>query len=196
MPARGSQAGKGLYPPNPKQWANERNGIALRDTLGLSRTAPLPHEEAFALLPGQVEVLAHGEVPVAAVFVERLRKSGRSWSGLTLPVPDGAIVIYNDAHPLTRVRATLMEEFFHLKLGHPPSTIQLHAAQSRTHNAAVESEAYGSGAAALVPFAGLRHLIEADRANGREIAEVFEVSPELVVFRAKVTKLYRKLCEN
>ncbi len=195
MPAPKSRAGKGLFPPNPNQWSNERNALALRDALGLGPRDALPHDEAFARLPG-VEVFAHGDVPAAAVFIEQLRNAGRTWSGVTCPLSDGAIVIYNDAHPLTRVRATLMEEYFHIKLGHPPSVLKLHAPQARTHDAAVESEAYGSGAAALVPFAGLRLLIDEDRANGREIADVFEVSPELVVFRAKVTKLYKKLRDN
>lgn len=154
----------------------------------------LPHDLAFATLPGLVEVFAHGDLPAADVHIARLRKSGKVWSGLTVAVPGGAIVVFNDAHPITRVRATLMEEFFHLQLGHPPSLISLHSG-ARTHNAAVESEAYGSGAAALVPYQGMKLMVDAG-CRVIEIAANFEVSPELVLFRAKVTKLYRVLVQG
>jgi hypothetical protein len=87
-----------------------------------------------------------------------------------------------------------MEEFFHLKLGHPTTSIRIYGGDrtSRTHDPAVEGEAYGSGAAALVPYRPLRTMLEAGHSVGK-IARLFEVSPDLVIFRAKVTKLYRLL---
>jgi hypothetical protein len=70
---------------------------------------------------------------------------------------EGVLVIYNDSHPHCRVRATLMEEFFHLWLGHPPSVLRFYRDDlARSYNKAVESQAYGSGAAALLPYRSLR----------------------------------------
>jgi hypothetical protein len=49
-----------------------------------------------------------------------------------------------------------------------------------------------SGAAALVPFKGLKALVE-DGMAAQQIGRVYGVSRDLVIFRAKVTKLYRRL---
>lgn len=55
----------------------------------------------------------------------------------------------------------------------------------------LETEAYHSAAAALVPFAALRELVERGRIR-REIAAHYEVSEELVACRLKTCKLYRR----
>jgi Zn-dependent peptidase ImmA (M78 family) len=85
----------------------------------------------------------------------------------------------------------LMEEFFHLRLNHPRSVIRVFAASegARTHDGAVEAAAYGSGAAALLPYAALKRLL-ADGTSTATIARRFGVSGELVAYRMKVTKLY------
>lgn len=179
-------------PPNPRQWGNEHNALDLREQLKLGLDVPLPHEAAFELL-GDVQLFGHSSLPAASVYIEHLR-GNRSWSGLSVPCPDGgAIVVFNDSHPPARIRATLMEEFFHLRLGHPPSTIRIYRdGAERTFNKVVENEAYGSGAAALVPYQSLRAMIGEGRCC-REIADLFRVSEQLVTFRAKVTKQYSKL---
>ncbi len=188
----GHRSGSGLYPPNPTQWDNETRGLDLRRELRVSLEVSLPHLRAFELLP-DVKVLAHGELPMAQVFMDRLR-SGHAWSGVSLPCDGGgAIVIYNDGHSRERVRATLMEEFFHLQLGHPPTILRFYNGDAkRTYSKPIERQAYESGAAALVPFKHLKAMIDA-RASIREIAELFEVSEDLVLFRAKLTKQYKRL---
>jgi hypothetical protein len=192
---RKGRRGKGLFPPNPKQWGNERNGLDLRSALGCPLDSALPHESAFALLPN-VTVLPHGELLVAQEHIDYFRgvRAG-SWSGMAVPFDDGSVlVLYNDAHPVTRTRATLMEEFFHLRLGHPPTKVRVYQNENggRSHDPEIESAAYGSGAAALVPYAPLKKMVE----SGTPVSGVagnFEVSPALVRFRLKVTFLYRKL---
>jgi hypothetical protein len=189
---RRGRAGRGVLPPNPNQWDNEHNGLDLRDDLGLDLDVVLPHESAFTLLEN-VFVLPHGAVPAAMKYVAHLRKDGRSrWSGLAIQMADGCeLVLYNDSHPMSRIRATLMEEFFHIKLGHPRSAIRLLASEngSRTYNEQIEQEAYGSGAAALVPYFGLKAMLVAG-SYPSVIARAFQVSPDLISYRMKVTKLY------
>jgi Zn-dependent peptidase ImmA (M78 family) len=102
------------------------------------------------------------------------------------------MVIYNAHHHLKRIRATLMEEFFHLWLGHVPTRLRLlsDGGGKRDFDGDKESEAYGSGAAALVPYKPLRAMLE----NGctiKTIAEHFLVSEQLVDFRIRVVKLSR-----
>jgi Zn-dependent peptidase ImmA (M78 family) len=104
------------------------------------------------------------------------------------------IVLYNDGHPETRIRATLMEEFFHIRLDHPRSTVRLFGSDkdgSRTFDSTVEEEAYASGAAALLPYTALRDML-GDDVPVDTIAESFNVSPKLVTFRIAVTRLSRK----
>jgi hypothetical protein len=155
----------------------------------------LQHESAFALLKN-VKVLPHGELLAAQEYIDYFRGPGAdSWSGMAIPLADGSVlVIYNDSHPMTRTRATLMEEFFHLRLEHSPTKVRFYSEKNggRTHDPEIESAAYGSGAAALVPFGPLEKMVESGISMGK-IAGIFEVSPALVSFRMKVTFLYRKL---
>jgi hypothetical protein len=104
------------------------------------------------------------------------------------------VVVFNDSHPPNRIRASLMEEFFHVRLGHAPSKIRLYDANGRlrTYDGSVEKEAYGSGAAALVPFQTLKAWI-LDGVPVREISTRLAVSRDLVIFRAKVTKQYGRI---
>jgi Zn-dependent peptidase ImmA (M78 family) len=162
--------------------------------MGIGMDVPLPHADAFALLP-EVSVAAHGDIPAAAVVVDYFRTRGKArWSGLALPLGDGRVlVLYNDAHPITRTRATLMEEFFHIVLGHRPSEIRLldDGDGHRTHDKDTESEAYACGAAALVPYRSLKTMFS-DGTNAARIATHFRVSTDLVYFRLKVTRLVRR----
>lgn len=192
---RKARGGKGLIPPNKDQWDQEHNGLDLRLDLDLPLEARLEPLEAFALYDS-VTVRPHGEIPAASVFIEHFRNSGSgSWSGMSLRLQDGhELVFYNDAHPATRVHATLMEEFFHLRLGHPRSELRIFGGESgenRSYNSSVEYEAYSSGAAALVPYKGLNAAItRGDTVSA--IARLYGVSTALVSFRMKVTKLWRK----
>jgi hypothetical protein len=189
---RKARGGRGLIPPNTAQWENEHNALDLREDLSLETEARLDVRSAFRLHPS-VTVLAHGDVPMAAKFVEHFRREGQAaWSGLSLALDDDhELVLYNDAHPESRVRATLMEEFFHLRLAHPRSVVRFFGStdKKRTFNGIIESAAYGSGAAALVPYCALRSMLR-DGVSIALIAGHFLVSPELVRFRMKVTKLY------
>jgi Zn-dependent peptidase ImmA (M78 family) len=142
-----------------------------------------------------VTIFPHGDLPLANVYIDYFRRAGsRNWSGMAIDLKgEGVLVIYNDSHPPCRVRATLMEEFFHLWLGHPPRVLRYYGDDSaRTYNKAVENQAYGSGAAALVPYRALRARIRAGQSSA-DIADHFEVSRDLVLFRSKVTRLYSAL---
>jgi len=193
---RKARGGRGLIPPNNTQWENEHHALDVRDTLQLSESEPLPEiGEVYKNLRRAVTIVPHGELPAAALFTQHFRNAGRgSWSGLALTMADGSIwVAYNDAHAPSRVRATLMEEFFHIYLEHPTSALRIlpnSEPANRTYNAVVEGQAYGCAAAALVPYAGLKGMVGAGT-TVPQIAAHFVVSRALVLFRLKVTKLYR-----
>ena len=190
---RRARKGQGLLPPNPKRWEHEHNGLDLRHELKLSLDERLQHNAAFDLLSG-VKVLPHTqlELPPAQASYFSGAKSG-AWSGMCVPCPEGPMmVVYNGDHPIRRIRATLMEEFFHLWLGHSPTRLRLlsNGDAKRDFDSNKESEAYGSGAAALVPYKTLRAMLEKGHPI-RSIADHFLVSEQLVEFRIRVTKLSR-----
>jgi hypothetical protein len=83
-----------------------------------------------------------------------------------------------------------MEEFFHIRLGHPPDVVRLYPCEGRhrTHNSAKEDEAYGCGIAALVPFGGLEALL-ARGSDLRRVAEHYVVPLDVVELRVVATKL-------
>jgi Zn-dependent peptidase ImmA (M78 family) len=85
-----------------------------------------------------------------------------------------------------------MEEFFHLWLGHAPTRLRVFAngEAKRDFDRAVESEAYGSGAAALVPYQPLKAMLEEGQ-SVRSISDHFLVSQDLLEFRVKISKLTR-----
>jgi hypothetical protein len=191
---RKARSGRGLIPPNPKQWENEHNGLDLREDLSLGVDVPLSCRDAFGLYP-QVQIQPHGEVPAAAKYINYFRTTGsNSWSGLSIRISDELeLVLYNDSHPQTRIRATLMEELFHIRLNHPRSIIRvlMPSDAARTHDEKVESAAYGSGAAALLPYVSLKRLL-GEGITPAAIARTFGISADLVSYRMKVTKLYAR----
>jgi Zn-dependent peptidase ImmA (M78 family) len=106
-------------------------------------------------------------------------------------------VILNPNHGPARTKATLMEEICHVFLGHQPNRLSIVTkdergkVMNRDYRKADEEEAYGVGAAALVPYASLKRLLLQGKTT-REIAGHFRVSRELVEYRMKVTHLWRE----
>jgi len=131
-------------------------------------------------------------------FIGRSQAFGPSrhrWSAATVPIRgNGHVVILNDSHAATRQNATLMGECFHILLGHKPTRIRRCLATGlmrREFDRSIEQDAYWSAAAAFVPYFALRRMID-DTGPPFNIAAHFEVSVQLVEFRLKVTRLWRR----
>jgi len=183
-------------PPGEKWRKFEIRALGLRDFALLARHQPLnPFDLAkFANL-----------IVVSFDQIEGLSDSARehllgtavdAWSGGACTLPDGVkLVILNPKHGRARTNATLMEEICHVFLGHQPNRLSVVTKDSRgrvmarDYKKADEEEAYGVGAASLVPFGSLKSLLRRGK-NSREIASHFRVSRELVEYRMKVTKLW------
>lgn len=127
-----------------------------------------------------------------------LGSASEEWSGgaCSRPLPDGRrIVILNPNHGRMRTHATLMEEISHVFLGHQPTKLKIVREDergrtvSRDYRKADEEAAYGTGAAALVPFSALRTFVLKGQTS-LQIARHFRVSRELVEYRLKVTHLW------
>ncbi len=194
-----------LLPPTFKGRHYEVRALGLRDFAGLRRDDdPL---DPFAL--------AHYAKLLVVDFdqIEGLSDEARehllgvgtnAWSGGTCsrPLPNGwRVVILNPRHGRARNNATLMEEVCHVFLGHKANRLSVVAQNkqgktvARDYNEADEEAAYAVGAAALVPYAGLRQLMRRGKSS-IEMARHFNVSRELVEYRMKVSRLWAEYRER
>ena len=120
------------------------------------------------------------------------------WSGgaASHKLPDGRkLIILNPTHGRNRHNATLMEEISHVFLGHQPSRLSIKAKNkegkliARDYSAAIEEEAYATGAAALVPYSSLKRFVLEGK-TAAEVARHFNVSRALVEYRIKISRLW------
>ena len=188
----------GDLPPGEK-WRNfELKAIGLRDFARVRTDQPLnPFELArFAnLLVVRFDEVAGLSENARAHL---LGPASENWSGGACTLPNGMkLVILNPTHGRSRTNATLMEEICHVFLGHQPNRLSVVTrdergkVMNRDYRKADEEEAYGVGAAALVPYASLKKLLLQGKTS-TDIAAHFRVSPELVEYRMKVTHLWRE----
>jgi hypothetical protein len=188
----------GELPPGEKWRQYELHALGFRDFAGVGTSAPLNpfHLAKFANLV----VIDFDQIQgLSAKNREHLLGSAtEEWSGgaCSRPLPDGRrIVILNPKHGRMRTHATLMEEISHVFLGHQPTKLKIvrEDARGRTvcrdYRKADEDAAYGTGAAALVPFSALRQFVFEGQTS-HQIARHFRVSRELVEYRLKVTRLW------
>src|SRR6266851_6629624 len=123
-----------------------------------------------------------------------LGEGKREWSGGVCPhpLPDGKLLcILNPTHSSRRNKITLMEEIVHAHRKHRPSTLVFEedGLRFRDYDAKQEEEAYGVGAAALLPWQTFFRRVNAGRTID-DLAEDYDVTPHLVGYRIKITGLY------
>ena len=192
-------------PPTFKGRQYEIRALGVRDCAGLRREdeALDPFELAYF---AKLMVINFDEI---AGLSEQTREhllgvGGNDWSGGTAsrPLPNGwRLVILNPKHGRARNNATLMEEVCHVFLGHKANRLSIVAQNkqgktvARDYTDADEEAAYAVGAAALVPYAGLRRLLQQGRTS-IEMARHFSVSRELVEYRLKVCRLWAEYRER
>jgi len=193
-------------PPTQKGRHHEVRAQGLRDFAGLTRDDqrldPFRLAESAGLLVvsfAEIEALLSSET-----LAELLDSGSKNWSGgaASKRLPNGKkLIILNPTHASTRHKATLMEEISHVFLGHKASRLAIENRDkdgnviARDYNADIEEEAYATGAAALVPYAGLKKFIEQGKTTA-EIARHYNVSKALVEYRIKISRLWDAYKEN
>lgn len=123
-----------------------------------------------------------------------LKVAKDEWSGgvMPKPLPDGMrICILNPTHGQGRTKITLMEEISHVYLGHTATALRslANGLRVRDYNSAQELEAYGVGAAALLPWVTLFHEVNGG-ATVEDLADMYEVTTDLIAYRLKITGAY------
>jgi hypothetical protein len=119
------------------------------------------------------------------------------WSGgvFPVPLPDGShLCMLSPTHPHRRNKITLMEEIAHCFLDHSPTSLVIEGgSRYRDFNGNQEGEAYGVGAATLLPWNSFFYRLNSG-CSINDISEEFDVTPDLVSYRIKIsgaTTLYR-----
>jgi hypothetical protein len=199
-----------FLPPTEKRKQFELRALSLRDFAGVTGDEPL---DPFALAKFAKLMVVDFEAIKELSPESRAHLLGAAaddWSGgaCSQPLPNGwRVVILNPLHGSHRNRATLMEEVAHVFLGHKANRLAVMTDNgplgpspatpgqsrgemvARDYDQADEEAAYAVGAAALVPYSGLRLLVVSGR-TAQEIARHFRVSRQLAEYRIKVTHLW------
>lgn len=192
-------------PPTQKGRHHEIRAQGLRQFAGLrrddQRLDPFKLARFANLLVVPFETIAE----LSEETRQQLLEDGKDkWSGgaASHRLPNGRkLIILNPTHGKNRHNATLMEEICHVFLGHKPSRLAVENRDkdgnviARDYNAEIEEEAYSTGAAALVPFNGLRGFIEQGKTSA-QIARHYNVSRALVEYRIKISRLWDSYKRN
>ncbi len=133
---------------------------------------------------------------LGAEIVKRLRfEAEGEWSAMSVPLNpsnDQWAVLLNDGHTIERQRVTILEEYWHILLGHKLTKIaRVAEAYGRTYDKAEEHDAYYLASATLLPKAAVINAIAQNRSS-EQIAAEFGISPELVDYRVKRLGLWRE----
>jgi hypothetical protein len=186
-------------PPTPKGRHHEIRGAALREFAGLRSDSERLDPQSLARF-AKLRVVSFEAIRALSDSArDHLLGDGKNtWSGgaASMRLPDGSrLIILNPTHGVNRQNATLMEEISHVFLGHKPSKLAIERRDrsgkinAREYNKAIEEEAYGTGAAALVPYSALKRMVAAGKTS-TQIANHFYVSRALVEFRIKISRLW------
>jgi transcriptional regulator with XRE-family HTH domain len=126
----------------------------------------------------------------------RLRNEAcNEWSAMSVPLDnseDSWAVLLNDCQTPERQRVTLLEEVWHILLGHKLTKIaRVAEAYGRTYDKVEEHDAYYLASATLLPRSAMIKAVDG-RMSSTEIARKFGTSPELVDYRLKRLGLWRE----
>jgi Zn-dependent peptidase ImmA (M78 family) len=106
-------------------------------------------------------------------------------------IQDQWVVLLNDCHTVERQRVTVLEEIWHILLGHKLVKIaKVAEAYGRTYDSAEEHDAFYLASATLLPRNAVVAAVER-RESAVDIGQRFGTSPELVEYRIKRLGLWR-----
>lgn len=175
---------------------DEMEGMAekLRKDLGLRDTDPL---EPFRLKIEGVELISLTDIPgIEQAVKQYLLNSGKqAWSAMSVPLEektDRWSIVWNNAQSRKRQRVSLLEEIWHILLGHKLTRITKVAdVFGRTFAEAEEHDAYYLASATLLPAKVIKTVVEKQQAIS-EIARMYGTTQELVEYRIKRLGLWRQ----
>lgn len=117
------------------------------------------------------------------------------WSAMSVPLDasnEKWVVLLNDCHTVERQRVTLLEEYWHILMGHKLTKVaRIAQAYGRTYDKAEEHDAYYLASATLLPKSAVQSAVMKGTSSA-VIAKHFGTSPDLVEYRIKRLGLWRE----
>ena len=128
--------------------------------------------------------------------VEHLEGPGaNTWSAMSVPLDeekDTWVIVRNDQHKLVRQHVSMLEEFWHILLGHKLTKIsRISDVYGRTFDEKEEHDAFYLAAATLLPEDVIRKCVQ-EKKDINQLANHYGTSPELVEYRIKRLGLWRE----
>jgi len=128
--------------------------------------------------------------------MRRLRDDACSdWSAMSVPMNqslDNWVVLLNNCHSVERQRVTLLEEYWHILMGHKLTKVaRVAEAYGRTYDKAEEHDAYYLASATLLPSKAIKAAVSRGE-SAEKIGARFGTSKELVEYRIKRLGLWRE----
>jgi transcriptional regulator with XRE-family HTH domain len=167
---------------------------AFRRDLGLQEEQPI---DPMKIEIQDVMVLSIKKIPGLDPKITAHLKGPNAdqWSAMSVPVDedrDKWVIVRNERHPVVRQRVSLLEEFWHILLGHQLTKVAKVAdAYGRTFDEHEEHDAFYLAAATLLPKGVINKALK----EGKDVAQVaddYGTSPELVEYRIKRLGLWRQ----
>ncbi|PEQ10351.1 hypothetical protein B2G71_22880 [Novosphingobium sp. PC22D] len=182
--------------PYPELSKDQLEAIAskFRSDLGLSETDTL---EPLEVEVEGVQVIRLTETDcLDGRTLRKLRDDACSeWSAMSLPLDremEMWVVLLNDCHTVERQRVTLLEEYWHILMGHKLTKVSRVAeAYGRTYDSAEEHDAYYLASASLLPREVVQKAVT-DGVAAPVLAKRYGTSPQLVEYRIKRLGLWRE----
>ncbi|KKI17910.1 helix-turn-helix domain-containing protein [Sphingomonas sp. Ag1] len=171
----------------------ERVAESFREDLGLHDEQPL--DSLLLEIEGVEIVRLRQSECIGSITREKLSSDAcGEWSAMSVPLDlshERWSVLLNDCHSIERQRVTLLEEIWHILLGHRLTKIaKVAESYGRTYDSAEEHDAYYLASATLLPRKAICEAV-INRRSSSEIANQFGTSPELVDYRIKRLGLWR-----
>jgi hypothetical protein len=172
----------------------EATAERFRADLGLIHDEPL---DSLRIEVDGVQVISVGKTNyLDDRTVSQLRKNASGeWSAMSVPLDmedESWAVLLNDSHTVERQRVTVLEELWHILLGHKLTKIaRVAEAYGRTYDKTEEHDAYYLASASLLPKAAMIDAVSKNHSS-EQIARVFGTSSELVDYRIKRLGLWRE----
>jgi Zn-dependent peptidase ImmA (M78 family) len=171
----------------------EEIAYKFRKDLGLQEDEPL---DSLRIRVEGVKVvrISDGNCLEADTAKKLQTGSYNEWSAMSLPLEnenDSWAILLNDRHSRERQRVTILEEYWHILLGHKLTKVARVAdSYGRTYDKAEEHDAYYIASACLLPKPAIVAAI-AKKFSSDQIAQAFGTSSELVDYRLKRLGLWR-----
>jgi len=181
------------YPELSKEQLEEIAGNLRRD-IGIGAEEPL---DSLKINVEGVRVvkIKYSEYLDARTVHKLERDACNEWSAMSVPLNaemTNWVVLLNDCHTIERQRVTILEEYWHILMGHKLTKVaKISESYGRTYDEAEEHDAYYLASASLLPREAVRKAV-LNGCSATYIAKQFGTSPELVEYRIKRLGLWRE----